>query len=183
MSALKGYRKEIAAGAVAAIFGIAILAAVSSYYFPSAGETQTTSSCSPSDINQPVPADLFKDAPVAGYTYLIVYNTTSGAILSGGATEPSCQLGGKLPPGPFTASGNGLNQVETIEPNAAWLNVTADPNLRPMVANGYSDAFYVSLQTHLLVLKLGVTFNSNYSQAYYNGQPITNGTSLPNPPQ
>jgi len=37
LSALKGYRKEIAAGAVIAIFGIAILAAVSSYYFPASG--------------------------------------------------------------------------------------------------------------------------------------------------
>ena len=182
MSALKGYGKEIGAGAVVAVFGIAILAAVSSYYFPSAGAAQTTTSCAPSNINQPAPADLFKDAPVPGYTYLIVYNTTNGAILDGGA-QPSCQLGGKLPPGPFGPSNGGLNQVETVEPNAAWLNVTADPNLRPMVANGYSDAFYVSLQTHLLVLKPGVTFNSNYSQAYYNGQPITNGTSIPNPPQ
>ena len=183
MSALKEYRKEIGAGAVVAIFGIAILAAVSSYYFPSAGATQTTTSCSPSDIDQPLPADLFKDAPISGYTYLIVYNTTDGAILSGGVTGLSCQLDGRLPPGPFGPSSTGLNQVVTVEQNAAWLNVTADPNLRPMVANGYSNAFYVSLQTHLLVLKTGVTFNSNYSQAYYNGQPITNGTSLPNPPQ
>ncbi len=182
MSALKGYRKEIGAGAAVVIFGIAILAAVSSYYFPSAGTTQSTVTCSSSNINQPVPTDLFKDAPIPGYTYLITYNTTNGAILGGG-TQLSCQLGGKLPPGPFAPSGIGLGQVATIEQNAAWLNVTADPNLRPMVANGYSDVFYVSLQTHLLVLKPGVTFNSNYSQAYYNGQPITNGTSLPNPSQ
>ena len=182
MSALKEYRKEIGAGAVIAIFGIAILAAVSSYYFPSAGATQTTSSCSPSNIIQPFPADLFKDAPIPGYTYLIVYNVTNGAILSG-STQLTCQLGGRLPPGPFESSSIGLNQVATPEQNAAWLNVTADPNLRPMVANGYSDAFYVNLQSHLLDLKPGVTFNSNYSQAYYNGQPITNGTKLPIPSQ
>jgi len=183
LSALKEYRKEIGAGAVIAIFGIAILAAVSSYYFPSAGATQT-SSCSPSDITQPSPGDLFKDAPIPGYTYLIVYNVTNGAILSG-STQLACELGGRLPPGPFASPsiGIGLNQVATPEQNAAWLNVTADPNLRPMVANGYSDAFYVNLQSHLLDLKPGVTFNSNYSQAYYNDQPITNGTRLPIPPQ
>ena len=126
--------------------------------------------------------NLFKDAPISGYTYLIVYNTTNGAILSGG-TELSCQLGGKLPPGPFAPSSTGVGQVATIEQNSAWLNVTADPNLRPMVANGYSDVFYVGLETHMLVLKPGVTFNNDFSQAYYDGQPITNGTSLPTPAQ
>lgn len=173
--------RKIAAGALAAITAAAILAAVSGYYFPSAEAMQTVSSCSQLDGNQPAPARLFGDAPFPGYTYLVVYNTTSGEILSG-VVQLSCELGRGLPPGPFEASG-GFNRIETPELDAAWLNVTADPDLRPMVANGYSNAFYVDLQTHLLVLKPGVTFNSNYSQAYYNGEPIANGTTLPTPPQ
>jgi hypothetical protein len=177
VSALKEYKKEISAGAVAAVFGIAILTVVSSYYFPSAGASQTTT-CSVSDIYRPLPPNLFKDAPIPEYTYLIVYNTTNGAILSG-QVELSCQLGGRLPPGPFESMPPGPNQVLIPERNAAWLNVTADPNLHAMEVNGYSNAFYVNLQSKQLTLFPGVTFNSNYTQAFYNGEPITNGTRLP----
>jgi hypothetical protein len=182
MSALGEYKKEIGAGAVVAAFGILILATISSYYFPS-GAAQTNAGCSQADINQPPPSDLFRDAPVQGYTYLVVYNTTNGAIVSG-QTELSCELGGKLPLGPFEPC---TTQCQLASPipahDEAWLNVTADQNLRPMEANGYVNAFYVNLNTKSLTLIPGVTFSGSYTQAFYNGQPITNGTKLQIPPQ
>jgi hypothetical protein len=182
MSVLGEYKKEIGAGAVVAAFGVLILATISSFYFPS-GNGQTGTGCSSTSLNQPPPQNLYREAPIQGYTYLIVYNTTNGALMSG-QTELSCELNGKLPLGPFEPCTASCQLVSpTPARDEAWLNVTKDPNLRAMETNGYLNAFYVNLSAKTLALIPGVSFSGSYTQAFYNGQPITNGTRLQTPPQ
>jgi hypothetical protein len=50
-----------------------------------------------------------------------------------------------------------------------------------MLANGFSNAFYVNLTSRQITQIPGVTFSNSYQQALYNGQPIINGTRLPTP--
>jgi hypothetical protein len=182
MSVLREYKKQIGAGAVVAVFGVLILATISSFYFPS-GTAPTGTGCSSASIIQSPPPNLYRDAPIQGYTYLVVYNTTDGAVVSG-QTELSCELNGKLPLGPFEPCTESCQLVTpTPSHDESWLNVTADLNLRAMETNGYLNAFYINLSGKTLTLIPGVTFSYNYTQAFYNGQSITNGTKLEIPPQ
>jgi hypothetical protein len=192
MSALKDYKKQIGAGAVAAIFGIAILAAVSSYYFPSSSTATSTNDCPIADSYDTIPRAVWTDAPLPGYTYILIYNTTSGAVVSG-SVNYSCELGGVMPSGPIqTVSDENSCAIDPVSSNPncsevvapeAYLNATSDPLLPAVTVNGFSNAVYVNLQSKQLAIVPGVIFSSNYQQAYYNGQPITNGTSLPIPIQ
>jgi len=61
------------------------------------------------------------------------------------------------------------------------IDVTTNPVLPILLANGWSNAFYVNLTSRQITQIPGVTFSPNYIQAFYNGQQIINGTSLPNP--
>lgn len=180
MSVLLEYKKQIASGTVIAVFGIAIVAVVSSYYFPAAVQASPTY-CKVAPSLPPA----YVNPPVAGYSYLAVYNTSNGELLSY-QSEASCSLGGQMPQGPFISPNYPScmpNCTLVVATNEAYLNVTSDPLLPHMLANGYSNAFYVNLTSKLLTIKPGVTFSENYRQAYYDGQPITNGTMLPPPSQ
>ncbi len=94
-----------------------------------------------------------------GTTWMIVYSLTDGSIQTLGSP-----CGGAV----FQ---NGMGA----------LDVTSSPMLPIILANGWVNAFYVNLQTQQIAQIPGVTFSSNYSQAFYNGQPIINGTRLPTP--
>ncbi|MBI3859720.1 MAG: hypothetical protein HY296_05735 [Thaumarchaeota archaeon] len=170
------YKKEVAAGSVMAVFGVVILTLMATTYFPVSAKN-TSSTCSATNP----PADLYSGAPILGYTYSVFYNTTNGGILTVRAQQ-SCQLGGILPEivqcttkvGAYAYPSCTVGQPA----DEAVLNATADPSLRQMMTNGYINAFYVNVQTKLLTPYAGVTFSANYKQAYYNGQPITNGTRI-----
>ena len=167
-------KKEVAAGSVMAVFGVVILTMMATTYFPtnSNGPSTTCTASNP-------PANLYSDAPISGYTYAVYYNTTSGGILTVRAQQ-SCQLQGALPQiVQCTTQDGGFPSCTVGQPaNEAVLNATADPSLRHMMTNGYINAFYVDAQTKLLTAYPGVTFSADYKQAYYNGQPITNGTRI-----
>lgn len=141
-------------------FALIIVVAASALVAFSAG-TQGSSQCSPE------PASPAK-APVGGYQYFVDYNTTDGAIIAV-ITMPSCQVGSNLP----SVAPNQIGQV-------AVLNVTASSELTSMMPNGYMNAYYVNLQTMQLAIIPGVSFVDNY-HAFYNSQPITNGTRVPIP--
>jgi len=94
-------------------------------------------------------------------TYFIAYNTTTGKIITMSVGQPA------------SLGSSGVGQI----------NVTCDPNLPAITTNGYLNAFYVNLQTNQLALIPGITFSNDYHQAYYDGQPIINGTSIPIPSQ
>lgn len=61
------------------------------------------------------------------------------------------------------------------------LNVTSNQVLSAMLTNGFLNAFYVNVTSRQVAQIPGVTFSSNYEQAFYNGQPIINGTKVPTP--
>jgi hypothetical protein len=178
LSALKEYRKQIAAGAVLAVFGIAILAVVTGYYFPSAATTQANT-CS--IMTMPPSAKL---APVTGWEYLLIYNTTDGSINSINVRS-ACEWDSSLAQRDLSSTNVTAisSLVLGLQPGYSYLDVASNSYLPMITTNGYSNAFYVNLQSDQLVLKQGVTFSGNYEQAYQNGQPITNGTSLPTPYQ
>jgi len=94
-------------------------------------------------------------------TYFVAYNTTTGKIITMSVGQPP------------SLGSSGIGQID----------ITCDPNLPAITTNGYLNAFYVDLQTKELTLIPGVTFSSDYRQAYYDGQPIINGTSIPIPSQ
>ncbi len=94
-----------------------------------------------------------------GTTWMIVYSLTDGSIQTLGSP-----CGGAIIP---TGMGG--------------LDVTSSPVLPIILANGWVNTFYVNLQTQQITQIPGVTFSSNYSEAFYNGQPIINGTRLPTP--
>lgn len=172
------YKKEAAAGSVMALFGVLILTMMATTYFPA---SPNASSATCSVVSNP-PANLYSDAPVPGYTYAVFYNTTNGAILTVRAQQ-SCQLGGVLPVIVRCTTQAGSYPSCTVgQPvDEAVLNATEDPSLPHMMTNGYINVFYVNAQTKLLTLYPGVTFSQDYRQAYYNGQPITNGTRISGP--
>jgi hypothetical protein len=98
-------------------------------------------------------------ASYRGATWEMVYNLTDGSIVSlyspcGGWTGP---------------------------PGTAAFDVTTDPALPAILANGWVDAFYVNLTTRQILPIPGVTFSQNYTEASYDGRPIINGTRLPTP--
>jgi hypothetical protein len=94
-----------------------------------------------------------------GTTWYIVYSLTDGSIQTLGS--------------PCGAS--------ILPAGVGALDVTSSPMLPIMLANGWVNTFYVNLQTQQITQIPGVTFSSNYSEAFYNGQPIINGTRLPTP--
>ena len=94
-----------------------------------------------------------------GTTWMITYSLTDGSIQSLGSP---C---------------DGL----TVQKGLAGLDVTSNPMLPIMLSNGWINTFYVNLQTQQIAQIPGVTFSSNYAEAFYNGQPIINGTRLPTP--
>ena len=173
---MKEYRKQIGAGAVLAIFGIAILTVVAGYYFPSAATTQANT-C-PIMATPPSP----KQAPVAGWEYLLVYNTTNGGVNSINVRS-TCEWDNGLAQLNLSSTNTTAisNLVLGLQAGYSFLDVTSNQYLPMIMTNGYSNVFYVNLQSQQLTLKPGVTFTSDYSQAYYNGQPISNGTSLATP--
>ena len=93
------------------------------------------------------------------YGWGLIYNETNGQSYGLGR----CAVNGTGPKG------------------TAVLNVTSSPYLPIMLADGWINAFYVNLTTTQLTEIPGVSFSSNLMQAYYNEQPITNGTKLPTP--
>ena len=68
-----------------------------------------------------------------------------------------------------------------IQKGMGGLDVTSSPMLPIILANGWVNTFYVNLQTQQIAQIPGVTFSTNYTEAFYNGQPIINGTKLPTP--
>jgi len=68
-----------------------------------------------------------------------------------------------------------------VEKGQSALNVTSDQVLSAMLTNGFINAFYVNVTSKQVTQIPGVTFSSNYEQAFYNGQPIINGTRVPTP--
>jgi len=92
-------------------------------------------------------------------TWVLIYNLTDGRIRT--ILSPCNALDSQ--------KGMGL------------IDVTTNPVLPILLANGYSNAFYVNLTSKQITQIPGVTFSPGYLQAFYNGQEIINGTVLPNP--
>lgn len=175
MSAIREYKKEIASGAVVAVFGIAILAALASYYFPTTSSNQSIITCP----NLTPPSS--KNAPVAGWVYLLTYKSANGSI-NGMIIEQSCQWNNALSEQGLQGNTNTTEisiNVLGLRNGYLYMDITGNNYLPMIVTDGFSNAFYVNTTSQMLVLKPGVTFSSNYETAYYKGQPITNGTSIP----
>lgn len=112
-----------------------------------------------SGLNAAVPNTSPTAVVTPGHCWTLTYNMTDGRILSLGS---ACE-------------------TLVAQPDVGSLNLTSGQTLSTMYANGWINAFYVNLQTHQVTQIPGVTFSSDYQQAFYNGQLITNGTVLPNP--
>jgi hypothetical protein len=145
------------------LFSIALIIVVAAFAYVafSTGTQAASAQCTPGQVSSAA-------APVAGYQYFVDYNTTNGAIMAV-ETIPSCQVGSNLP-----------SVAPDLIGKVAVSNVTASPNLSSMMPNGYLNAYYVNLQTMQLTIIPGVSFVDSY-HALYNGQSITNGTSIPIP--
>jgi hypothetical protein len=89
----------------------------------------------------------------------VTYNQTDGSIVS---LSRSCGATG-------------------VQKGLGSLNVTSGPALSIISTNGWVNTFYVNLTSRQITLVPGVTFSSNYEEAFYNGQQIINGTRLPTP--
>ncbi len=68
-----------------------------------------------------------------------------------------------------------------IQKGMGAVDVTTSPALPVMLTNGWLNAFYVNQTTGEVARIPGVTFSNDYEQAFYNGQPLINGTRLPTP--
>jgi len=123
-----------------------------SIYVPNSATTSTSSTITSSTV-------ACSGGSYRGTTWMITYNLTTGAI--GGPGSPCGAL--------------------SIPKGTGAIDVTSNPILAVMLANGFSNAFYVNLTTSQITQIPGVAFSSNYEQATYNGQPIINGTRLPTP--
>jgi len=123
----------------------------------------TTSTCSPG----PLPSKL--DSPAAGWQYFLSYNTTSG-IVNSLSVMPACQ---------FANGEDYYSMFAGSDINV--INVTSSQYLPELTVNGYLNAFYVRQGNQQLTKIPGITFSDNYSLAYYDGQQITNGTTIPLP--
>jgi hypothetical protein len=106
------------------------------------------------------------------FDYFVVYNKTSGVILSM-ITLQKCQESKNVSVGGFRFDSSSLSAVP--DKNQGQLNITSSPYLNSILSNGWLNAFYVTSQGELAP-RQGITFSGQ--QAYYNGQPITNGTIL-----
>jgi hypothetical protein len=115
----------------------------------------TTATLSTSSFGSTITtASIQSDCAVA------IYNQTDGSIYS---------------------LGRPCGAVAVPEKGFSSLNVTSSPALSIISTNGWINTFYVNLTTKQLTLVPGVTFSSNYEQAFYKGQQIINGTRLPTP--
>jgi len=111
-----------------------------------------------SGLNAAVPNSSPTSANSA-HCWNLAYDTTDGRILS---LSSSCSS-------------------YIVQQGVGVLNLTSSPVLSIIDTNGWVNAFYVNLTSHQVTLIPGVTFSSTYQQAFYDGQPIINGTLLPNP--
>jgi hypothetical protein len=68
-----------------------------------------------------------------------------------------------------------------VQKGMGSLDVTSNPALPILLANGWSNAFYVNLTSGQVTQIPGVSFSPDYLQAFFNGQRIINGTVLANP--
>ncbi len=145
------------------------------------GSGASTVQCVPYTLSGP-PSP--KDAPVEGVEYLLTYNSTTGYV-DNLLTMSSCEfLDGiaNLGLSPQNVSAV-ADEMLRLQPGTSYLDVTSNSLLPEITTNGYLNAFYVNPQTGQLLLKSGITFSSNYTVAYYNGEQITNGTLVPMPPK
>jgi len=94
-----------------------------------------------------------------GMTWMMIYNLTDGRIHTIAA-----------PCNAFDAQ-NGMGLID----------VTSSSVLHVILTNGWANAFYVNLTTKQITQIPGVTFSSDNKTAFYNGQPLTNGTMLATP--
>jgi hypothetical protein len=178
-------KRGIAAGSIFAIVGILVLTVLTTSYLPAAGQTAATVTTTTMACPKVGQVPLWgSDAPAAGWFYYLQYRASDGSIYTIEA-QPACTVESLL----VNAGAMGSNNATAI---AAALGVPSgnlvlqmngNPYLVVMTTNGYTNAFYVNLQTSQITLKPGITFSDNYENAYYNGEPITNGTQIPLPPQ
>lgn len=144
------------------LLGLVLIAVLVTLAYVAAGvNSQTANQCLPKPAS---PAA----APVQGYQYFVYYNSSNGAIVSI-VTIQSCEVGGKLP---------GVAPIKTGY--VAVLNVTTSTAIPTMMPDGFLNAYYVNLHSMQITIIPGVSFVDSH-HAFYNGQPITNGTRLPIP--
>jgi hypothetical protein len=171
--AVNEHRKEIAAGAIMMGFLVAILAVVTTYYFPISVTTTTTAvatgPCAPENYQ------TFDDAPVPGWQYFASYDPSTGVINSE-VSMASCEIDSNL-------ARLHINPSDQLAVDgmlgAMVVNVTSYPQLNQLSHD--LEGFYVILPTVQVALKPGVTFQG--TQMYYEGLPVSNGTAIPVPTQ
>jgi len=123
---------------------------------------------------------VFKDAPLPGWQYFALYNTTTGFINSVNA-QPDCQIQPSLQRLGISASDQAAVDSKIIgtTPGISAVNVTSSAWLPHL--SEYINAFYVVVSNGTIMVKPGVTFSG--VTAYYNDELITNGTAIPLPSQ
>jgi hypothetical protein len=111
-----------------------------------------------------------------------VVSTSSAFTCTGGSYHNrTWMLAYNLTDGSISSLGTPCNALSPLSKGLGAIDVTSNPVLPILLANGFSNAFYVNLTSRQITQIPGVTFSSNYEQASYNGQPIINGTRLPTP--
>ncbi len=143
------------------------------------GSSVSTVQCQSYTLTTPPPP---KEAPVKGVQYILTYNTTTGYV-DNLLTMSSCDFStgiANLGLSPLNVSAI-ASKMLGLKQGTLYIDVTNSTLLPEITTNGYLNAFYVNPQTDQLLVKPRITFNTNYTTAYYNGQPITNGTLVPTP--
>jgi hypothetical protein len=152
---LSEYAGRITVGSIVALVVVVGLGfELSNFSTNSPSSSTTTSTSSASTI-------VASSSSLSGSSacWAVIYNQTDGSIYSLG--QP-CGVSSPL---------KGLSSI----------NVTSGQAVSIMTTNGWTNAFYVNLTSKQLTQIPGVTFSNNYQHAFYNGQPIINGTRLPTP--
>ena len=176
-------KRGIAAGSVVAIVGILVLTVLTTSYLPTAGTTASTvtsTAACPVVTTQPRGGNV----PAAGWFYYLQYSTTDGSIYTL-EVQQACPVETLLVSAGLMGSSNTTAVARVLGVPSGYLILQMNGNqyLPAMMVNGYINAFYVNLTSIQVTLKPGVTFSDNYENAYYNGEPITNGTEIPIPQQ
>jgi hypothetical protein len=149
------YAGKIAVGAIVAVAVAVGLGFELSNYIPNnSSSTSANVSLTSSSASFTCTGGSYR-----GTTWMLTYNLTDGRI-----------------------SGPGSPCGRTDVPKGMGaMDVTTNPDLPIMLANGWSNAFYVNLTSRQITQIRGVTFSPDYMQAFYDGQRIINGTMLPTP--
>lgn len=154
------YAGRIAIGAIVAVALAVGLGFELSNYVPNSSSSMSGTSTSALVSTSSSLSFTCTGGSYRNSTWMLIYNLTDGRIRT--IISP-------------------CNALDANQKGTGSLDVTSNPKLPILLANGWSNTFYVNLTSKQITQVNGVTFSPDYMQAFYHGQRIINGTILPNP--